>query len=183
MSPADSVVREILRPPNLLTFARMVLTGFIARNLLAQDCRTALILIGVAGVTDATDGYLARAYQWQTRFGAYLDPIADKLLLTVVYVCLAAADLVPVWLVVLIVARDVVILSMVAAAFLFTTIRQFPPSLLGKASTAIQIAVALWVVARCRAMPEWLLMLTAAVTGVSGIHYLWRGYRLWPRRS
>ena len=165
--------------PNLLTAARLALTPFIARSLLRSDCSTALVLIAVAGATDAADGYLARSFRWQSKVGAYLDPIADKLLMTALYICLGVLEFVPEWLVWLIVGRDALILGMVFAGFALTSIREFPPSASGKISTAIQIGSALAAVISCGPVSWWVVMVTAIATTFSGIDYLMRGVRMW----
>ena len=157
------------------------MTPFIVRAILAQDCVTALVLIAVAGFTDGVDGFLARRFQWQTRLGAYLDPVADKILLTAVYVSLAVAGLAPAWLVVLIAGRDVVILSMVAAALVLTRFREFPPTVWGKINTGLEILTALVLLAGCSAAitfaPDVLIWVTAASTAWSGLHYVGLGLR------
>lgn len=97
--------------PNLLTVARMLLVGPLVYLLLQQAYAAALTLAIVAGVSDWLDGALARRYRWQSRFGGVLDPLADKLLMVAVYATLAWLDHLPAWLFVLVVLRDVVIIS------------------------------------------------------------------------
>jgi len=174
------------RIPNLLTAARLILVPFLVSSLWQREFRLALALVFVAGATDAVDGFLARHFAWTTRLGAYLDPIADKLLLVCVYVMLAVDSVVPRWLVWLILGRDVLILGMVAWGFLFTRIRSFPPSIWGKASTFLQIVTAL-VLMGTHAFPSQipqgtlqhgLVLITAAATIWSGVNYSWRGIRM-----
>ena len=148
---------------------------------LAGDCRGAVVLLGLAGITDAADGYLARHYGWTSRAGAYLDPVADKLLLVTVFVSLGLTAVVPGWLAVLVVARDGVILAMVAAGLLFTKHRKFPPTIWGKISTTVQIVTALVAVAGCATgfgVPEVFIWATALTTAWSGAHYVWRGIQM-----
>lgn len=148
-------------------------------RLVVDDCRGALILLALAAATDAADGYLARRYAWTSRLGAWLDPIADKLLLTAVFISLGVLRVVPSWLVWLVIGRDALILLMAAMGLLFTRHRDFPPSVWGKISTVVQIGTALAGVAWCSMqLPDALVWLTAAVTIISGVHYLWRGVRL-----
>ena len=166
---------------NLLTAARIALTPWIVLRFLGGDCAGALALLAVAGATDAADGYIARHYGQKTRLGAYLDPIADKLLLTAIYISLGIMEIVPRWLVWLIVGRDMVILHMAAAGLVFTQHRQFPPTRWGKLSTAVQIATALTAVTGCSfgfPVPAALIWATAAATTWSGVHYVWRGWQL-----
>jgi cardiolipin synthase len=167
--------------PNLFTFARLVLAPFVASDILHGRYSRAIILLFIAGFTDVIDGFLARRLEIATRAGAYFDPIADKILLSVIYVSLGAAGAMPWWMVAIVFGRDVLILAMAAYGLLFTSVRKFPPSIWGKISTFFQIAAAL-VVMGARAnisVPLTLaLSLMLAATVVSGLHYLWRGVSL-----
>ena len=129
-------------PPNLITYARIAMTPLVAFAILCNQGIVALLLVALAGFSDGLDGFLARHFGWQSTLGAYLDPVADKLLLLTLYGAFATVDLVPIWLVGLIFLRDVWILSMVGYAWLATTIRDFPPRWTGKVSTAAQLALA-----------------------------------------
>jgi cardiolipin synthase len=148
---------------------------------LAGDCRGALTLLAIAAATDGIDGFIARRYRQITRLGAWLDPVADKLLLTAVYVSLGIMAVIPAWLVWLVVGRDVVILAMAAAGLLFTRHRDFPPSIWGKLSTVVQIVTAIAGVLACTvdfALPDIFVWATAIITAWSGVHYVWRGWKL-----
>ena len=101
-------MRALFSLPNLLTCVRIALTPVIVFALIASNCRDAFWLSLFAGLTDAADGYLARRMGYETRIGAYLDPIADKVLLTALYLCFGVADLVPWWLVWLVVGRQTI---------------------------------------------------------------------------
>ena len=145
----------------------------------------ALILFGVAAASDAIDGYLARKLGSATPSGAYLDPIADKLLLSGIYLMLAAIGSLPWWLVGLILGRDLVILIGALVVLLITRARTFPPSVWGKASTLFQILTATAFLARNATHSQWLervsallIWPTAVLTLWSGLHYCWRGIRL-----
>jgi cardiolipin synthase len=166
--------------PNVLTCVRILLTPIIVYALMGGDCVRALQLSVLAGLSDAADGFLARRFEWASRSGAYLDPIADKFLLTSLYISFGIGGLAPAEVVWIVVGRDVMILVMVAAAFLFTSIREFPPSISGKISTVIQIGAAAVILASCAAsLPGmWVklsLMLVIAGTVCSGIDYVHRG--------
>jgi len=127
---------------NFLTSVRIALAPMAVYAILAQRFRLALAVFFVAAATDGLDGLAARRLNLQTRLGAYLDPIADKLLLSASYLALGVCGAVPWWLVILIFARDLLILAMAAAALLFSRHRDFPPSIWGKISTALQILAA-----------------------------------------
>ncbi len=164
--------------PNLFTLARIVLTPFIALAILNNHYSLALWLCFLAGLSDGIDGRLARRFNSTTRLGAYLDPGADKLLVSVVYICLGWAGLIPWWMVGIVFGRDLLILGMVAWGFLFTTIREFPPSIWGKLSTALQILAALLVMGSANGLsvprqPALYIMIAATIW--SGLHYAWLG--------
>ncbi len=152
--------------------------------ILNHQSRLALLLCAGAGATDALDGWLARRLQAQSRLGAYLDPISDKILLVTVYLTLGVIHAAPRWLVGLILTRDLLILAMAGAALTFTTLRDFPPSIWGKISTHLQIYAAL-IFLSAHAWPDSVLPRlvpfaiagAAAGTSWSGLHYLVTGIR------
>ncbi len=164
--------------PNLLTGIRILLTPVIVYALMQGQCGRALAITALAGVSDAADGYLARRMGAETRAGAYLDPVADKLLLTSLYLSFGIAGLAPSWLVGLVVGRDALILLMAAVGWMFMAIRDFPPSVWGKVSTVIQIGAAIVFLTGC-ALPlgqplhDAAIWLTTAATAWSGLHYTW----------
>jgi len=167
--------------PNLFTFVRLALTPFVAVSILAGNSERSLILFFLAGISDGLDGFLARRLDKITAFGAYLDPVADKILLATIYISLGAAGAIPWWMVGVVFGRDILILGMVAWGLIFTKLRKFPPTIWGKVSTVLQIAAALGVMADRAgvAMPvDLLLWMMIAGTMWSGIHYAWRGVTL-----
>jgi cardiolipin synthase len=179
---------RILNLPNLLTLSRLVLTPIAVRAILARQFGQALWILLIAGITDGLDGPLARRLHAESRFGAYLDPIADKGLLSVGYLALGIAGAVPWWLVAIIFGRDLLILAMAGAALLLTNCREFPPSVWGKLSTFCQIGAAVAVLT-AGAFPAWgvhtgpFLWVAAAATVWSGANYLWRGVQVLAKRA
>jgi cardiolipin synthase len=170
--------------PNILTMVRIGLTPYIFYLIVTGECSRALLVTLIAGLTDAADGLLARHFGWLTRLGAYLDPVADKLLLTLLYVSFALGELVPHWLVWLVVGRDILILALVAVGWTIG-LREFPPSLWGKVSTVVQIAAAIVFLGGCAGvsflkenLANAAVWLTAAATASSGIHYARRAFFL-----
>ena len=175
----------MLTLPNCFTVLRLLLAPVIIIAIVQHHAFAALSVFAVAAATDALDGYLARRLNSVTPAGAFLDPIADKVLLTGVYLALALAESVPWWLVCVIFARDLLILASSALALLTTKIRAFPPSSWGKASTFFQILTAVAFLGRDAFFSPLLDHLsvalvwpTLALTVWSGIHYGWRGARL-----
>ncbi len=171
----------IFNLPNLFTLARLVLAPFVASDILHGSYGRAIILLFAAGFTDVIDGFLARRFQISTRVGAYFDPIADKILLSVIYVSLGLAGAIPWWMVAVVFGRDVLILAMAGYGLLFTSLRKFPPSVWGKISTFLQIGAALVVMGARAGIPlpvTLALYLMIVGTVVSGLHYIWRGMGL-----
>lgn len=174
-----------LNLPNLLTVARLVLTPFVILAIVEGRHSAALLLFGIAGFTDLLDGNIARAFKMTTQVGAYLDPIADKCLLSGVFLALSVAKIVPTWIVAIIFARDVLILAGVGMVLLLTKVRRFPPSVWGKSSTVAQILTAVvWMTRNALQVPAldslaWLLLWPCVgLTIYSGLDYTVRGIRI-----
>ncbi len=172
--------------PNCLTLARLALTPFIIEDILDGRALAAFVLFFVAAWTDVLDGAAARHFQAGTKAGAYLDPIADKCLLSGVFLSLAATHRVPWWVVGIVFGRDLYILLAALIMMRCTPIRNFPPSVWGKLSTFAQIAtVALWMgrdlfqLEALDALSSAMLWVCAALAIWSGLHYTWRGVRIW----
>jgi len=146
---------------------------------------TAAFRLGIAaGITDILDGFFARRMQEVSRTGAYLDPIADKLLLSASFIALGAVGAVPWWMVALVFGRDLFIVAMAAYGYFYTPVREFPPSVWGKLSTFVQIIAALAVVNERSgsSIPAWpFLWAMVAATAWSGVHYGWIGWHALQR--
>jgi cardiolipin synthase len=125
--------------PNLLTAARLALTPYLFWLMVQHEYRTIIPWFIAIGVTDVVDGFLARRFQASSRLGAYLDPIADKVLLSGTFLVLALTGAMEGWLAVVVLGRDVVILAAAGVLYLSTGRRNFPPSPWGKLSTFVQI--------------------------------------------
>jgi cardiolipin synthase (CMP-forming) len=128
--------------PNLFTMIRVLMTPFILYELAHGQFLAGGWLFGAAAFTDLLDGAVARRFGAETKIGLYLDPIADKILLTSIYIGLAAGHAVAVWVVVVIFGRDLWIVLLSAVALKFTSFRKIEPSVWGKASTFLQIMTA-----------------------------------------
>ena len=139
-------VEDKLRPltlPNFITLTRMAMVPFFVLAASNRDFRTALWILIVAGLTDAFDGYLARRMDMRSVIGAYLDPLADKMLITVAYITLTIpfgqAVVIPLWLTILALFRDFLIMMVAGVLYMVEGLREFPPSPLGKATTFAQV--------------------------------------------
>jgi cardiolipin synthase len=168
--------------PNLVTFVRILMTPFILIELSRGQYLIGGWMFGAAAFTDILDGSLARSFGGVSTTGQYLDPIADKILLSCIYIGLALGHAVPVWIVILIFARDLWILLLSGIALRFTTFRRLQPSIWGKASTFFQIMAAVAVMgARAYKNDAFLKLSTVLMAGVvilaavSGIDYSLRG--------
>lgn len=174
--------------PNLLSIFRMGLVPLFIIALVGDHPVRALAIFLLAGITDGLDGFIARFYRQQSHLGSYLDPIADKLLLTSAYVMLAIppADgglAIPVWVSILVIARDVLIVIVALILYLALDIGHFPPAMIGKVTTVVQVVtVILVMLARILAAFQLLALvaiwLTATFTLASGFFYIWRASRM-----
>ncbi|MGA2569182.1 MAG: CDP-alcohol phosphatidyltransferase family protein [Terracidiphilus sp.] len=166
--------------PNLLTLMRICMAPFLVAAILEGHYLLSFWLFAAAGLTDALDGTLARVLKQRSMFGQYLDPVADKLLLSTLFLVLLHKGLMPVTVTVLVFGRDVGIL--LVAALLYATVgrREFHPSIFGKANTLAQIAAVAAVLLHQITTAYWVavtrqvaLDLTIALTVISGLHYAW----------
>lgn len=170
---------------NLFTLFRLLLTPCVIAAILQGRHRLALALFFLAALTDVLDGWAARRRHGQTTAGAYFDPIADKCLMSGVFLALAAAGLEPWRVVAVVLGRDIYIVLGVAIFMAFTRLRKFPPTVWGKASTFVQIVtVTCWLTRNAfpapwlRAVGAGVLWPCVAATVWSALHYTWRGIRL-----
>jgi cardiolipin synthase (CMP-forming) len=132
-------LRQILTAPNQLTLLRMIILPFIVINLVKQDFKWALALFVLAGMSDGLDGLLARTLHQQTVLGQYLDPIADKFLMSTMFLVLSIERMIPWKYTVLVFSRDISILLISGVLFMIAGMRDFRPSIFGKANTFAQV--------------------------------------------
>jgi cardiolipin synthase len=176
-----------LTAANQLTFLRMFLIPAFVILVVYGQLGWALTVFVTAGVTDALDGLLARRAGRPTSLGAWLDPMADKLLLVTTFVVLTLPNLnlanrLPLWLTILVISRDVVIVLTVAVVNLAIGRRTFRPSVLGKVATATYIvtaAVAIFFnyLRRHSPLVDLLVDASLVITLASGLHYIWHARR------
>lgn len=169
---------RILTVPNQLTFLRLAFLPFFIIAIKYDRYDWALGILVVAGMSDGLDGLLARGLNQKTPLGAYLDPIADKLLLSSSYFVLALKAKISWWLAILVLGRDVLILVACAVILLTVGYRPFPPSIWGKATTFFEISLVtlvlllgVWENEPLRVMREVCAYCVAAFVMISGIHY------------
>jgi cardiolipin synthase (CMP-forming) len=128
--------------PNLITIGRILLVPFTVWLMISQEFGWAFLAFLAAGISDGVDGYLARSMNLKTELGGYLDPLADKALLVSIYVTLGTLYLLPAWLVILVVTRDLLIVGGVILAWVVGRPLRMAPSMVSKVNTVGQIAFA-----------------------------------------
>lgn len=170
---------SVMNVPNSLTLLRILLIPVFVSFLSDERFDAALVVLVIAGVTDGLDGTIARVAHQQTKIGAYLDPLADKLLLTAGFVTLSLLHLVPAWVTIVIVSRDLLLMAATLLARWTVQRVDISPSVWGKATTLFQLSYLLLVVALASRRMDLqilapLLYLMVGVTFFSGGHYLYR---------
>jgi cardiolipin synthase (CMP-forming) len=133
--------------PNFITLGRIIAVPIVFWLLLTGQAKAAFLIFVAAGVSDAVDGYLAKRYHWQTELGAYLDPLADKLLIVSIYIALGVRGELPSWLVIAVVSRDFAIVAAVMLAWLMNHPVRIKPLIVSKLNTASQLLLASFVLA------------------------------------
>lgn len=171
--------------PNAISLMRIALVVPILLFILDGSFGWALALFWLAGFSDGIDGYLAKRFDWHTRLGALLDPVADKLLVAGMFITLAFTQDIPVWLAAVVISRDIVIVAGATAYnFLIEPVRGEPTSI-SKVNTVLELLFLLFVLSR--AGYDWPDRITITVLGaailvtvvISGVDYVWS----WSRRA
>ena len=170
--------------PNAICVARMLLVAPLVLWIVEGRYAAALVVLVVAGLSDGLDGFLAKRFEWQTRIGGLLDPAADKLLLVTTFIVLTLPNIglvnrIPLWLTILVISRDVGIVSTVAIVNLAVGPKTFAPSPLGKAATAIFILACVVVMlfnylGYHSRFVDAAIWISAVITLASGVDYVWR---------
>ena len=175
------MIRQLRSAPNLLTLLRLAFVPFAVIAVLDGHYGWALAIFVVAGISDGLDGLLARLLEQQTTLGQYLDPIADKLLLSTMFLVLFATHKIPLTVTVLVFSRDILIVIICSLLYASGAMKTFRPSWLGKANTVAQILTVLLVLLHEINGNFWIAKarqlgfnVTVALTVLSGVHYVVR---------
>ena len=176
-------VERRMNLPNYITLARVVMIPFFVNFMIYGYFGAALTVFVAACVTDALDGMIARLTNQKTELGAFLDPMADKLLIVAAFVTLVLLGMLPVWLVIIVVSRDIILV--LGSVVIYFTGHEFKarPSLIGKATTVLQLLVVVlslfleYLGTKMMLMPV-LMWTTAIFTIASGIQYVSRGTKI-----
>jgi len=177
---STSSLNPLRTAPNLLTLLRICLAPVLVAAVLNGRYGLGLALFVVAGLTDALDGTLARVLHQRSMLGSYLDPVADKLLLSALFLVLMHKNLIPVTVTVLVFGRDLGILLVAAILYAAAGRREFYPSIFGKLNTLAQVGAVAAVLLSQLYVNRWVILFreralqaTMLFTVVSGIHYAW----------
>jgi cardiolipin synthase (CMP-forming) len=175
------MLSQLKSAPNLLTLMRLIFLPFVVVAIQQQNYRWALAIFVVAGISDGLDGLLARVLKQKTTLGQYLDPIADKLLLSTMFLMLSIAHVIRWPFTIMVFSRDIIILIVCTLLYATGTMRVFRPSWFGKANTAVQIlSVPMALIYEINHAEwahlgkRWSLLATGALTTISGVHYVLR---------
>ncbi len=128
--------------PNLITIGRLILVPLVIVMIINERWLAAFVLFVVAGISDAIDGFIAKRFDMASELGAYLDPVADKALIVSIYITLALVGAVPAWLVILVVSRDIMIVTAVILSWLMERPVEIAPFVVSKLNTAAQLMFA-----------------------------------------
>ena len=174
--------------PNILTVIRILLVPLFVIFLLKELFAFALLVFTLAGISDGLDGLLAKYYNQRTTLGAYLDPIADKLLLTAAFVSLAVLKIVPGWLTVIVITRDILIVTGIALLAITDVKFEIKPSLVSKFTTVAQLSAVIFTlldleISGILMIKDCLYWLTAGLTTTSGLHYMYIGLNIIQNES
>lgn len=169
--------------PNLLTICRILLVPIFINLLIYGYYLSALLIFLLAGLTDSLDGFIARTSNKKTALGTYLDPMADKLLLAAGFITLTKLHFIPVWLTIIILSRDIILIIGTLMVHLVHVDFNISPTIIGKGTTLFQliyiISILIFIVTnRGSYLLSPLLIITTILTISSGLHYIYRGFRL-----
>jgi len=183
MNSGFEIAKIRMTIPNLITSIRIILAPIFVIYLINDRFLSALVVFIFAGLSDGADGLLARLLHQKSKLGAYLDPLADKILLIAGFVVLSVRGFVPPWLTVTVISRDVLILLGVLILFLNGTKFKIRPSVLSKMTTCLQIGTVLLVLSKNHFQPlsqisDYLFWVTGVFTITSGLHYMSYWFRL-----
>ncbi len=169
--------------PNLITLARILSVPIVVWAITSGEMLIAFLLFLAAGISDAVDGFLAKRFGMESELGAYLDPLADKVLIVSIYVALGISEAVPRWLVILVVSRDLMIIGAVMLSWLVGKPVPVKPLLVSKLNTVAQIVFAGLVLGSLgmRFNPGWALTAVMAVVAVLTLLSVGAYVREWVR--
>ncbi len=169
--------------PNLLTLTRILLLPFFAATLMYKEYKYALLLFIAASATDIFDGLIARVTKRITYFGSILDPVADKFFLITSFVLLTSYQLIPKWLTIVVISKDLIVITGCIILYFVTHNLKIEPSMLGKITSACQFILIGIVLLSCNIkdgiqIPISFFASVAVLTAISGLHYIYKGLKI-----
>jgi len=173
----------IINLPNALTVARIILIPVFITAVIYKKHQYAFFLFVLAAITDLLDGYIARVTDQKTALGTFLDPLADKLLLTSSFILFSFNAWIPLWLTITVISRDIIVVIGWLLLYMITHDVRIEPVLLGKTAIAFQLVTLAFVLLSVN-MPtvtipkEFLFAVTATLTALSGLQYIYKGLRI-----
>ncbi len=173
----------VLNLPNTLTIARIVIIPVFITTIIYKRYDYALYLFAIAALTDTLDGLFARLKNQKTALGRFLDPLADKFLLVTSFILFSIYGWIPKWLTITVISRDIIVIIGWMLLYLITHTSRVEPTILGKAAIAMQLILLAYVLLdiNIRFLPDIpapLLWTTAGLTILSGLQYIYRGFKL-----
>jgi cardiolipin synthase (CMP-forming) len=179
------MVLQLRDLPNIISFMRLLAVMPVVFLLLEGKFGWALLLFAIAGLSDGLDGFLAKHYHWQSQLGGILDPLADKTLLVACFLVLGALKLIPIWLVVVAISRDLIIVGGATLYHFRVEEINAAPTWASKLNTVLQIGLVVVVIANAGPFPlsagliDFLTWACLASILVSGLQYVW----VWSRKA
>ena len=175
--------RAPINIPNMLTILRILITPLFVICLMKGMSFSALLLFTIAGISDGLDGLLARYFNQTSVLGAYLDPIADKLLLTSSYATLAIIKIIPGWVAVLVISRDILIFLGIAIITIVKANIEIRPRIISKCTTVVQLLTIFVILLNFKNAYNYYIIytlyyITVAFTIISGLHYVYIGLNI-----
>jgi cardiolipin synthase (CMP-forming) len=171
--------------PNLLSIFRLVVTVFFVVAIEQEKYRLGLLLFVLQGVSDFVDGFLARVLNKRTALGAFLDPIADKAMLVSSYIVLCHNDIIPLWVTMVVILKDVVVACGFLILYIFVGKLKLIPTIWGKITTTLQIITVVYLLWFGKSAPyqSYFYYVTVLFTVIAGVQYMYRGVRVLTKKE
>ncbi len=168
--------------PNTLTLIRIILIPVFVTAIIYKRFDYALYLFGIAAITDMLDGLIARITGQKTALGTFLDPLADKFLLVTSFILFSIYGLIPKWLTITIISRDIIVITGWIVLYVITHMKNIETTIMGKLAIALQLILIFYVLLKINmpSLPDvriYLQWFTAIFTIISGLHYIYRGFK------
>lgn len=174
---------KILNIPNTLTIARIVIIPIFITAIIYNQHLYALVLFVCAALTDLLDGLFARLSNQKTALGTFLDPLADKFLLISSFIIFSMYGWIPKWFTIIVISRDIIVIIGFFLLYMLTNTLKVEPVFLGKAAIALQLLILAYVllninIATLPPVPDIFFIVSAALTAISGLQYIYKGFKL-----